>query len=179
MSSSDEISDLKIDDNIYLSTDDAINGTNMPSKENALQEHKSESVVECEALLKEIYDGNYFALPLFAQSLITFLYEGIPDSDNPRIAAEHIAKKGMYLLQKNHELNDNTEKMQYKKYEFKRISRDCFFVILGTAAQRYHYLWSISLVFICLKVFDDYKVHQYRQLFDFAFIIGIAYAWCS
>lgn len=64
---------------------------------------------ECVDLMKGLYSGKFWLLPMFAQQLVSYLHEDMPISDNPRVAAHHIATRGMFVLQKAYQLSDNAQ----------------------------------------------------------------------
>lgn len=148
-----------------------------------------EETSDCEKLMEQVYDGNYFLLPLFAQSLISFLYEGMPVSENPRVLGHHIASRGMYILEKAHEMgtskkqkeieHDSIQYIESQPYKI-RILRDCTFMLCGAMIQADSYLRALCLLFVLYKYCDEYKLitKDYSQIIDFSFIVFAAYFWC-
>ena len=144
------------------------------------------SALDCEALMQQIYEGNYFLLPVFAQSLISFLYEGMPASDNPRVFGHHIATRGMHILQRAHEMGMTQEhnansKSSIEALPYKgRILRDCVFISCGVAIQAGLYTRALIVLFLSYKFCDEYRLitKNYNQLIDFIFILFVAYFWC-
>ena len=78
---------------------------------------KNMNIVEphCVQVMEKVFHGQFWLLPLFAQSLISYIYEDIPQHENPRIIAHHVSTRGMYVLQKAMQL-DNSEN-QNKRIE--------------------------------------------------------------
>jgi hypothetical protein len=60
---------------------------------------------ECIKSMQAIYNGKIWMMPLFAQQLVSYLYEDMPVSDNPRVAAHHLATRGMFVMQKAYQLS--------------------------------------------------------------------------
>tara|TARA_B100000945_G_scaffold316957_1_gene318861 strand:+ start:1098 stop:1655 length:558 start_codon:yes stop_codon:yes gene_type:complete len=73
------------------------------------------NVVEphCVQVMEKVFHGQFWLLPLFAQSLISYIYEDIPQNENPRIIAHHISTRGMYVLQKAMQLDNSENKNKF------------------------------------------------------------------
>ena len=63
---------------------------------------------ECIRSMQAVYNGKIWIMPLFAQQLVSYLYEDMPVSDNPRVVAHHLATRGMFVMQKAYQLSDKT-----------------------------------------------------------------------
>ena len=149
---------------------------------------KTTTNVKCEELIEEIYKGNYLLLPMFAQYLISFLNEDMPESDDPRILGQHIATKGMYMMKKAHELGtkdnetDNVKNIEDNMIVLRRkIAHDIFFMFFGVMVYTKSNSFSLICILICCKIFDHYKLlyQKNTKMFDFIWIVTFAYQWCS
>lgn len=104
----------------------------------------STETAECFELLDKIYRGNYLALPTFAQSLVTYLYTDMPDTDDPRILAQHVATKGMHVLEKVHHMGVVAEEEEAAKVEGPSFWRDAYALTCG-ALLVMDYMWCAVL----------------------------------
>ena len=75
-------------------------------KSNSSHEH------QCVDLIKGLYSGKFWLMPTFAQELVSYLYEDMPNTDNPRVAANHLATRGMFVLQKAYQLSEDSETLK-------------------------------------------------------------------
>lgn len=142
---------------------------------------------ECEQLMERIYDGNYLLVPHFAQTLISYLYEDMPASDNPRVLCHHIATRGMNIMGKAHKLGElKKEEEEEKKLQLEYKSsivqftylRDICFLCCGVLwAFKYYNTFTLLLYFI-YKTCKEYRITKHAQMIDFIFIIVFAYNWC-
>tara|TARA_B100001741_G_scaffold313582_1_gene320451 strand:- start:4997 stop:5563 length:567 start_codon:yes stop_codon:yes gene_type:complete len=67
---------------------------------------------QCVELIKGLYGGKFWLMPTFAQELVSYLYEDMPNTDNPRVAANHLATRGMFVLQKAYQLSEDSETLK-------------------------------------------------------------------
>lgn len=130
----------------------------------------------CDEMLREIYDGNYLLLPNFVHSLISFLYEDIPDSDDPRVLGSHIASRGMYVLQRAHELGNEQKEVEQTKNLTSIITRDIAFFCLGFCTRSRFYLSSFCIFFTIKKMCDEYTF-KYDKIIDYCIIVLLSYIW--
>ena len=121
--------------------------------------------------MQGIYNGKLWMMPLFAQQLVSYLYEDMPVTDNPRVAAHHLATRGMFVMQKAYQLSDKTSTIQMnettendenkeslgrienkdnKKYK-QSLARESLLVLVGCLYGRQQYFsFLILLACICL-----------------------------
>lgn len=114
--------------------------------------------VPCIQVLEKIYDGDYHLLPVFAQSFITFLYSDMPQSDDPRVFAHHIATKGAYVLGRAVEFSKaEEEKLEAPKPS---IWRDLLCIICGIALGKAYksYMSWLGIAFLVRGT------HEYHRL---------------
>ena len=128
---------------------------------------------ECIKSMQGIYNGKIWMMPLFAQQLVSYLYEDMPVSDNPRVAAHHLATRGMFVMQKAYQLSDKTtlqmnettendeskeslgrienkDKKDNKKY-MQSLARESLLILVGWLYGRQQYfLFLILFACICL-----------------------------
>ena len=139
---------------------------------------------ECEQLMERIYDGNYTLVPYFAQKLISYLYEEMPVSDNPRVLCHHIATRGMNIMGKAHKLGE-IQKQKEEKLQIENKSnmvqytylRDICFLCNGVLLSYQYYNTFILFSYCIYKMCKEYRVSKHAQTIDFVFIIILAYNW--
>ena len=146
--------------------------------------------LEVEHLMQQIFEGNYLLLPLFAQTLISFLYEEMPRSDNPRILGHHIATRGMHILKTAYDMSKEQEEKEQKEKEQQKLQiqnkpsaniyiRDFTLLLSGLLIGSRHFKSALSLIFILYKMCKDYnKLHylnKYNSLIEFVCITIFAY----
>jgi len=100
-------------------------GTNI---ENKIEKINSTNIVNekipCVQIMDKVFKGDVWLLPFFAQSLISFLYEDMPQNTNPRVMAHHVATKGAYVLSeamkmsKEQEVEEQKIKEQQERIKF-------------------------------------------------------------
>jgi hypothetical protein len=139
---------------------------------------QSSESTKCISLMHEVYNGEYLMLPEFAQSLVTFLHEDTPESDNPRVLANHIAMKGMYVMKKAVQLgNNNTEEI----VQGPSVLRDFIAILCGTIASSQYRQCAILLLAYLVRTSLEYMrlSKQNKQIIDFSFIVCSSYIWCN
>ena len=139
---------------------------------------KTLDCTDCIHVMEQVYNGNYMLLPLFAQSLITYLNTDIPNSDNPRILADHVARRGMFVLQKAFELGTNEKDPEIMYKYVNSLKRDMLSILCALLYMQNHMVKSIILFIYIVKTSHEYKVSNQKQYIDFVMIIAFAYIWC-
>lgn len=143
---------------------------------------------DCEQLMERIYDGNYFLVPYFAQTLISYLYEEMPVSDNPRVLCHHIATRGMNIMSKAHKLGEIQKEKEQQKLQLEDKSnntvyyaylRDVSFLSIGVFLSYKYYNTLVLLAYCIYKTCKEYRVTKHTQMIDFMFVIIIAYNLCK
>jgi hypothetical protein len=140
---------------------------------------------QCVELLKGVYEGKFWLMPLFAQYLVSFLYEDMPENDNPRVAAHHIATRGMYVLQKAYQLSESEDqKLQIQNEEHKEketpyLLRESLLVLAGILYGKTCY-FSFLLSFACIcSVHPLYNSMSSttKQYMTLVYVIAVAYTF--
>ena len=113
----------------------------------------------CIDLMEKVYHGEFWLLPHFAQSLVTFLYSDAPKTDDPRVVVHHIATRGILVLQKVHEISEKeradshlkitSEHHQHSRRIRHNGLRDCVALICGCSfVYDKFWIWFTGLFFL-------------------------------
>lgn len=112
----------------------------------------NESQESCVMLLNQLYNGKFWVLPMFAQSLVNYLCVDLPQHEDPRVMINEVAMRGMFILQKTHELGEEKAREEEKKRENgpqNSLYRDMICILIGiTFFGNYFPLSCCALVYI-------------------------------
>ena len=129
----------------------------------------------CIELMEKVFDGEIWQLPLFAQSLFTFMTESIEDRENedPRMAVHSVATRGMFVLQKAFELQEKKiEKVDVSEVKKMNYTREISAFFLGILySQERYILCMVIMPYILWPIYTTLKSLEKNVVF--ALYIGI------
>ena len=117
-------------------------------------------------------------------SLISFLYEDMPQNQDPRVMAHHIATRGAYVLSEAMKMSKQEENQEeIKKIELRKNQEDPILTI-GISFACGHLFHSAEYVkcFLCAAyIFKTSQFHSqlseyYQSCSSYLICLGLAYA---
>ena len=141
--------------------------------------------IPCVQIMDKVFKGEVWLLPLFAQSLISFLYEDMPQNPNPRFMAHHVATKGAYVLSEAMKMSKEQEmkEEEKKKIEFQKQSDPILTIGLSFAcgnffhaAEYIKFLLCAAYIFKTSQFHDQLPEHN-KSYSNYVIFVMIAYAY--